>query len=375
MKRHVLLAVVGLSPQVITEALYALWDEGRPVDAVRCITTQTGAAAIYATLLARRNSPLDEFCRQYGIDRAALDFSLDAVEVLYRPTGEPMEDIVTEEDNEILLRACLELAHRLTADPDTAVSFLVAGGRKTMTSCLTLAAQCYGRAWDRIYHVLVSPEFENCRAFWFPPRESVPLQLRNSDGEVFYKETKYAQVTLVPIPFFSVRDLVEPALLDRPREPADLLQALVRNEPPVLEVSPDDGKVRFGRLEADLQPAHMALYTFFARRKLDCDRPACADCTDCWLGAWEIANDHATAIARLYHDLPGSRTFDDRGAGTIACLSKENFRSFRTKTNRRLRGQLGTAAAELVKIASTGTRPDTRYGIPLDKTRIRIVTP
>ncbi|RKX57645.1 MAG: TIGR02584 family CRISPR-associated protein, partial [Thermodesulfobacteriota bacterium] len=42
----------------------------------------------------------------------------------------------------------------LTASKDTAVYFLIAGGRKTMSACLAVAAQFYGRPQDRVYHVL-----------------------------------------------------------------------------------------------------------------------------------------------------------------------------------------------------------------------------
>ncbi|NLV24760.1 MAG: TIGR02584 family CRISPR-associated protein, partial [Deltaproteobacteria bacterium] len=40
--KTVLLAVCGLSPQVITETLYALHQQGRQVDAVRVLTTRQG---------------------------------------------------------------------------------------------------------------------------------------------------------------------------------------------------------------------------------------------------------------------------------------------------------------------------------------------
>ncbi len=371
-KRHLLLAVIGLSPQVLTEAIYALFAEGRPVDAVHCITTARGRAEILNTLLAPRNSPLDDFCRQYGVDRKALDFGPESVELLYRQGGEPMDDIASEEDNAIVLRACLEAAHRYTADPGTVVSFLVAGGRKTMTSCLTLAAQCYGRSCDRIYHVLVSPEFEGCRSFWFPPREPEHLELRNERGEPFFMSTASAQVTLVPIPFFSARDLLDPALLDRPREPADLLQSLVRSKPESLEVLPDEGKVRYGRMEADLPPACMALYLFFVERKLACPRASCGSCRDCWLEVTELVDSHADRIAGLYRSLPMARTFDGRGEGSIVCLSKEAFRSFKAKINQRLRACLGQKMAAEAGISRMGRRPDSRYGISLDKSRMRV---
>ena len=265
--KHILLAVVGLSPQVVTEAVYALFHEGRPVDAIHIITTGQGLGEIFRTLLAPTGGPLDDFCRQYGIDRKSIAFGPDSIHVITRENGESIDDIVSEDDNERVLETCLELAHRFTTDSDIKVSFLVAGGRKTMTSCLTLAAQLYGRPCDRLYHVLVSPEFENCRSFWFPPRESTLLELTDQNGETFYKQTRYARVTLIPIPFVSIRGQLDDSLLDRPRPPADLIQSLVRTGPKQLTLDLANGKIAYGNIEIDMHPARLALYAFFAKKR------------------------------------------------------------------------------------------------------------
>ncbi len=372
--RHILLAVTGLSPQVITETLYGLFHEGRPVAAVHVITTGQGAGEIYRTLLAPAGGPLEEFCREYSIDRQSIVFSSDTLHVLTRETGTAMHDITCEDDNEIVLATCLRLAHRFTADPDSAVSFLVAGGRKTMTSCLTLAAQLYGRAQDRLYHVLVSPEFENCRNFWFPPRESRLLQLTDPNGEIFYKETRYARISLVPIPFVSIRDRLDSGLLDRPRPPAELMQALVRTAPKQLTVDLVAGKIIYGTVEMDLHPARLALYCFFAERKARChyEQP-CGACTECWVEVTEIIEDRR--VRDLYCRIPAARVTENMGEGSIRRLTQETFRSYRSKINRDLRRSLGAAALADLEISSAGDRPDTRYGLRIDKNRIEVNFP
>lgn len=368
--KHVLLAVVGLSPQIITEALYALFHKGRPVDAIHLITTGAGAGEIFRTMLAPKGGPLEDFCQQYGIDRQSIDFSLDTLHVLTRANSESMDDIVNEEDNERLLKICLELTHQFTTDPDTVVSFLVAGGRKTMTSCLTLAAQLYGRPCDRLYHVLVSPEFENCPNFWFPPRESTMLKLSNYN-KTFYMQTRYARITLVPIPFVSIRGQLDDALLDRPRLPADLIQSLVRTEPKRLTLDLANGKIAYGNIEMDMHPARLALYAFFAERKTRCDRDApCGDCTDCWLEVTGIIKERR--IYELYRMNPVAHVYDTIEEGSIGRLSIENFRSYRSKINRDLLHDFGSMAIHELEIASHGKRPDTKYGLRIDKERIRI---
>ena len=70
----------------------------------------------------------------------------------------------------------MELAFLFSKDPETAVLFSIAGGRKTMSSCLTIAAQMYGIPQDRLYHVLVSPEFESNRDSYYPPKDSKSIK-------------------------------------------------------------------------------------------------------------------------------------------------------------------------------------------------------
>lgn len=181
--KNILLAVTGLSPQVITETLYALHQNARKVDAIHVITTRDGKDMIYAGLLGGKSGHYSLYLEEYGIDPSSIDFSHSNIHVITDDHGIEIPDIASESDNEHLLRTCLELSFRFTSDPDTSVLFSVAGGRKTMGSCLTLAAQMYGRPQDRLYHVLVSPEFESNRDFFIHPNSHGPLSLKTNRGK------------------------------------------------------------------------------------------------------------------------------------------------------------------------------------------------
>jgi len=188
------------------------------------------------------------------------------------PHGIEIDDITGEEENEWLLRCCLEWAFRLTRDPSNAVFFSVAGGRKTMSACLMVAAQFYGRPQDRVFHVLVTPEFESNRDFFYPPKTSVPVELRDRNGQVFIKESKYATVNLVPLPFVSVRDQLSDDMLRRPKDPATLLLSLVREEPHLLTVDLTASRLIYKKRELDMMPARLALYAWFALHKKECKK-------------------------------------------------------------------------------------------------------
>lgn len=173
--KNILLAVVGLTPQVITETLFSLHQQNKHIDTIHIITTRRGKEIINANLLSPTDGKYYEYLREYEIDPHSISFGFDYVHTVTDAGGTEIEDIADAEENEWLLKKCLNLTFQLTKDPDTAVFFSVAGGRKTMTSCLTLAAQLYGRPQDRLYHVLVSPEFESSRDFYYPQKNPFRL--------------------------------------------------------------------------------------------------------------------------------------------------------------------------------------------------------
>jgi CRISPR-associated protein (TIGR02584 family) len=68
--KNILLAVCGLSPQVITEALYDLFHEGREVHAVHLITTWPGRDRVLSDLLAPTTGKYYTLLDDYGMDQA-----------------------------------------------------------------------------------------------------------------------------------------------------------------------------------------------------------------------------------------------------------------------------------------------------------------
>lgn len=364
--KNIMLAVTGLNPQVITEALYALYHEGRPVHAIHIITTRTGKDAIFADLLSPLDGRLAAFFTEYEIDPATMDCGPHTLHVLKNKNGVELDDIVDAEDNEILLTQCMDLTFRFTKPPDTAVFFLVAGGRKTMTSCLTLAAQLYGRPQDRIYHVLVTPEFENSRDFWYPPRKPVPITLYNEKKEPCTKSTAYAAIELISIPFVSVRDRLAGEMLDAPRQPADLLGTMIRDDPKMLYIKLVESKVIFNGREMDMYPAHLALYAFFAEIRKN-SLPG----SDCFIDTNQVYAGRAT-INRFYSRIAGAKALDEMSRSGIASLNQENFNSYKSKIRQALARTYGQAVLADLEISSVGKRLKTRYGIRLDRERIVI---
>jgi len=268
----------------------------------------------------------------------------------------------------------MELTFRFTNDQNTSVFFSIAGGRKTMSACLMLAAQLYGRHQDRVYHVLVSSEFESNRDFYYPPQKSVPIELRDKDGQPYIKETKYAMINLVPIPFVSIRDQISQDLLHEPRDPATLMLSLVKERPYTLTVDITSSKLVYKNLEIDMMPARLALYALFAMQKKDCkkEQTTCRDCTDCFLDIQQVLSQQGQ-ITELYTKIPRTREPSEMKGYGIVSLDPENFNSYKAKIRKDLERGFGLYALPELAIESVGKKGGTRYGLKIERERIRII--
>ena len=73
--RHILLCVAGLTPQIITETLYALTQQGgERIDEIRVITTLSRRDRIRQTLLDPTHGHFFAFCRDYGLEPGSILF-------------------------------------------------------------------------------------------------------------------------------------------------------------------------------------------------------------------------------------------------------------------------------------------------------------
>jgi len=183
--RDILVAVAGLTPQVITETLYYLTQVRNPpvtLAAIHILTTRRGKERLLASLLAPGTGHFYAFCAEYGIDPASLAFDAECVHVLHDATGKPLDDIRTAEDSLAVADQIVTFIRRLTDDPMTRLHCSIAGGRKTQSVLLGFALQLYGRPQDTLLHVLVSEAVQDHVEFFYP--QKVPRSLRGQDGRL-----------------------------------------------------------------------------------------------------------------------------------------------------------------------------------------------
>lgn len=373
--KKVLLAVCGLAPQVITETLYALHQQERLPDVVRVLTSRRGLDACHAQLFAGGTGQFHQFLQDYAIDPESIDFSSQAILSVQNDQGKSIDDINDEEDNRCFLRACMQLAFAYSNDASNTIYYAIAGGRKTMGSCLALTAQLYARRQDRIFHTLVSPEFESSREFYYPPRPSRTITLFDQKQQPYLKDTRYAQVQLIAMPFVPLRDKITSPLLQQAEMPSTLMMSLVQEEKPQLSIDLQNRKVVWKNREVDLSPVLLALYAFFAEQKkaATCQEPSCSGCQQCYLSLQEILDDdNLGRIANIYQRIRPTCDFHSMSDTGINSLSAENFNSTRSKLNRRLEDAFGAYEKEIIQVASQGEKPGARYGLSIKNHQITL---
>ncbi len=154
--RRILLAVTGLSPQIVTETLYALAVASSPrwiPTEIRLITTTRGADNARLQLLHPKTGWFHRLRADYQLPEIAFDES--HIHLIERPDGTPLDDIRDDTDNALTADTIVERVRLLTADPSSQIHASIAGGRKTMGFFLGYAMSLFGRDQDRLSHVLV----------------------------------------------------------------------------------------------------------------------------------------------------------------------------------------------------------------------------
>lgn len=254
-----MVAVAGLTPQVVTETLYCLTQVRKPparISKIYVITTASGKREIASRLLDPEKGEFFRFCTEYGIDPSTIAFDEDSIVVLEDSATNPLEDIRTTEENEAVANQIVEFVRRQTENQDSILHCSVAGGRKTMGVYLAFALMLFGREQDTLSHVLVDEKAEVDKTFFFP---------RKSD------KRRYA-VNLAEIPYPRLRDKIEFLFGKKPLNFSEMIEAVQREidaTPTIceLEVNLKKRCINVGNTRIELNPKQIALYTLFAEKR------------------------------------------------------------------------------------------------------------
>ncbi len=351
--RRILLCVTGLSPQIVTETLYALAIEHQPAfvpTEVHLLTTSEGAKLAQAALLHPDGGQfLTLFTEWSQLSRPVMNTK--TIHIIAGPDGQPLADIRTPAENSAAADAIASVVRDLTRDPESAVHVSIAGGRKTMGFYLGYALSLYARPQDRLSHVLVSAPFESHHEFFYPPRQ--PRRLATRDGH--HIDTADARVTLAEIPFVRLRHGLPEALLQGEVRFSEAVRAIQQSfAPPHLFIDLKQRQLICGNKSVPIKPQLLAWLAWWAKLAQE-KRPETG---------WREAD--TKLFLAIYRTVVGIDAVDYEKTADLLRngMEKEFFQTKNAKLERILKDTLGPAAAPYL-LVTVGKRPHTRRGLAL----------
>lgn len=361
MNQTILLSVTGLTPQVVTETLYAMHKQGDQLPAaIHILTTAEGSRRAKLTLI--NDGWLAKFYADYQLPAA--EFSEQHIHILQQTNGEALNDIRSQDDNLSMADGITEWIRTFTAAPDTALHVSIAGGRKTMGFYAGYALSLYGRNQDRLSHVLVAADYESHPQFYYPTPYSQVIYANDASRKPL--DTQQAEVMLAEIPFVRLRHGLDQTLLQgKSSFSQSVASAQLALGSAHLAVDLKKRTLNAQGIPIKPIPADLAFYLWILQRQADGQTaPQCP--SD---GAPDL--DYAAEYLTQYQCIHGALGGKDRTIDTLmnSGMSKSFFEQRKSRINKELQQLLGYAAQAYL-IESEGKRPRTCYRIGLTTEQI-----
>ena len=369
--REILLCVIGNTPQIVTETIYALAVEQKfacPTEVHLIASTEGAHRARHELLAPGGRGQLAALCEQYGLPLPKCNES--TIHVIRRG-DQFVSDLRSAEDNEAAADTTLDVVRELTSDSAARIHFSIAGGRKTMTFYLGYCASLLGRRQDEMSHVMVNPPFEQSPDFFFPPR--VPVIIHDKTNRPHW--TSEAKIDLALVPFLRLRGKLPPALLAEARSFGTVVRILNALDQPRLALrlnapTRDRGALRHRispaeGLDIKLPPKHFALLWMLASIKGLAGAPKVH--SDNWR---ELYQKHFIPVYRAITG-GGERAY----AVEHATPNKEEtqFRNEIDKLNKSLRERIGPGADDSFGVAVEGNKRRYSYELRLSARSITLL--
>lgn len=379
--KEVLIFVAGTTPQIITETLYGLMLIKKPPiipNEIYVLTTELGRKKIIEELIQNRR--LLAFQKEFNLPQ--IPFTEESIIVMHDLKGSPLDDIREAEDNEAVGDLIADFIRKEAGDPASRLHCSIAGGRKTMSFYLGSALQLFGRPWDKLYHVLVTPEFESHPEFFYRPKKNKVFEVKGGQGSIIKKlNTKDAQISLAEIPFLSLRGKLSlngrsyrELIAESQRE----INTATMQLP--LKVNVYDRILEIGSNSIEIVPMQLLIYLAFLREKVyRCrypEREVCLDCTDCFPALVDLSSKQALEeMAGDYKKIYGERSgrVEEFLRKWKEGLAVDAFRQQISKINRTLREGLNDETLlPFYVVTSVGKYGSKKHGVRVEKKKIQI---
>lgn len=361
--KNILFLVTGMSPQIITETIWALaCNPKRKVqwipDEVYVLTTQIGINQIQERLFNK--GVFDNLKTDYPQLR---DIKFDSSSLIgVEVDGEVLDDIKTPEHNEAMADTLCELVRGLTESTNTALHVSIAGGRKTMGFYAGYALSLYGRPQDRLSHVLITEQFEQAINFFYPTPYS---HLVSNKNEVVVGDASNAEVWLSEIPFVRMRSLLDEESIFSNKGFSEIVATIDKSLKPIqLQIiNNDERKVFIGNDFCKLSPKEFSLYLVAAELRLlgETLRYPSKD-----IDGDTVDSKHMKRFNEVYNQHKSINAVDE------VIIDYDYFSNTLSTIKRKLKKAFGVKLAEQVAIQKDGESG--RFGILLPVQNIIVIS-
>ncbi len=355
-----LLCVTGLTPQVVTETLFALYQAGESMPVgIDILTTAEGAER--ARLMLLKDQWLQRFYQDYQLTMPTADKI--NIHKLTDDKGEPLQDIRSQQNNQAMADGITEIIRQRTLNPDQALIVSIAGGRKTMGFYAGYALSLYGRPQDKLTHVLVSADYESHPQFYYPTPHSQVIYANDPTRKPL--DAQNAQVTIADIPFLRLRHGLDEELLNGQSSFSESInRAQTSFAPPLLHISLSASLLTVQHRSITLKPTDMAFMQWLIEQQFN--EKKALRCPPEGAPNEAYARQYLSVYQRIYGELSVSeRTQDALTKG----MEKSFFEQHKSAVNAAIKKTLSIHAAPYL-IHSRGRRPKTEFILKLEMHQI-----
>ncbi|MDP2286261.1 MAG: CRISPR-associated ring nuclease Csm6 [Pseudohongiella sp.] len=358
-RTKILILVSGMSPQIITETLYALCVQSNPEwipDEVHLITTGHGRDNAVLQLLEDKKR-FHQFLQDYNIVKP-IRFDESTIHLIKDNQMNDLPDLRTPEDNEAAADTISAVIRKFARNADTELHVSLAGGRKTMGFYAGYALSLFGRPQDCLSHVLVSEHYESNSEFYYPT--PYRKEITHRDGRSL--DARQAQVWLARIPFVRLRSGLPESLLNGNHGFSETVELARRaTERVIMRFWPCERRYEVNDVPGKLSTTHAALLLWIVvhlREKGEPVRPL----SD---GYKELGQEYGESfinIAQRYGVSLSTQTEALMRKGMDKGFIETNV----SRLNLSMKKNLGPDLAERCKLASRRLGKLSGYGVPED---------
>ena len=348
--KKILLLVSGMSPQIITETLYALITQPQPwvPDEVHLITTENGKNNAVLQLLEGKKY-FTQLLKDYQISKPIL-FNKSCIHLICQH-GKALEDLRTPEDNEAAADCISDKIREFTLDDHIELHVSLAGGRKTMGFYAGYALSLFGRSQDKLSHVLVSENYESNRDFFYPTPNTQVVYDKNNNA----LDTQKAKIWLAEIPFVRLRSGLPEKLLQGTSSFSETIKlARCATESPHLIINTTNLSAQLHDQVVRLTPAHMVLLLWVHHHGP--------------IGTL-VDGEKSSDYKQQYFDIADRYDIDLHGSSQTQLqkgMTKEFMEPNISRLNSTFKKAFGTALAYRCKLASRKINKSKAYALPED---------